>query len=96
METTKNTATKRIYSGHQNREVLIDGKSGCYRTLDGEVILRLEIWGRYGKVLHKNGWYLDSDGREMQVHGMDGATFHGWGGRVAGYATLREFEERKK
>lgn len=69
---------------------------GCYCLEDGTPLYRIETKGRTGKTIYLNGYYLDyNTGKENSVHGMDGATGHGWGGKILGYATEDEINSYK-
>lgn len=74
----------------QYREVVISGN--CY-TQKGEKLFRIETKGKTGKKLYRNGYYINKEGKEEQVYGMDGSTGHGWGGRVVGYLLESELEK---
>ena len=94
--TTTVKATKtRVFDGISGkyRDVLISENRMCFTTLDNQELYRIETKGRTGKVLYRNGFYVSvHTGKEIQVHGMDGATGRGWGGCIIGYATEEEIE----
>ena len=72
-------------------EVIVSGSS--YSLPDGTPLVRLETWGCYGKKVRPNRDYLSDTGKEFPVHGMDGATGMGWGGRIIGYCTEEQFNK---
>lgn len=84
--------SKRIFDAltKQYREVTV---ADHYYTQNGKMIYRIETKGKTGKKLYKNGYYLNNEGKEEPVYGMDGSTGHGWGGRVVGYLLESELGE---
>jgi hypothetical protein len=78
---TKYDAITRKY-----REVEI---SGSQYTENGQPLYRVETKGKSGRTLYATIYYI-SDGKELPVYGMGGATGHGWGGRIIGYVTKDE------
>lgn len=69
------------------QEVVIS--DGFYITETGDKLYRIETKGRTGRTQYRNGYYLHN-GKERAVYGSDGATGHGWGGRIIGYATEQD------
>lgn len=67
-------------------------QEGYYIDESGTALLRLETKGRTGTTIYANSHYLNNEGRQIQVYGMGGATGHGWGGTVVGFATLSEIK----
>lgn len=91
MTTTIQTLKKWDGLSRSYREVIVS--NGFYCLTDGTRLYRIETKGRTGRSLYSNGYYLNSEtGKENAVHGMDGATGHGWGGQIVGYATKQEIE----
>lgn len=82
--------TKKIFNRLKRRYETVEVGENAYMC-NGEVLVRVERWGRSGKVLHGNYAYL-VNGKERAVMGMDGATGHGWGGVVVGYCTVEELK----
>jgi hypothetical protein len=77
---TKYDAITRKY-----REVEI---SGSHYTENVQLLYWVETKGKSGRILATI--YYISDGKELPVYGMGGATGHGWGGRIIGYVTKDE------
>lgn len=91
MTTSIPTITKWDGLSRSYREVIVS--NGFYCLTDGTRLYRIETKGRTGRSLYSNGYYLNSEtGKENSVHGMGGATGHGWGGQIVGYATKQEIE----
>lgn len=80
--------TKKIFNGLTRRYETVEVGEFAYMR-NGEALVRVERWGRSGKVLHRNDAYI-RNGKESAVMGMGGATGHGWGGMVVGYCTVEE------
>jgi len=90
--------TIKIWDGFSRtyRDVTVQEGFYCLTT-GGDRLYRIETKGHTGRFLYPNSFYLDSKtGREKLVHGMDGATGRGWGGKIVGYATKQEIEQYKK
>jgi hypothetical protein len=85
--------TKRIFDALSGkyRDLIIMPDTSYYVTQSGEPVFRIETKGRTGKVMYRNLFYI-VDGRELRVHGCDGATGHGWGGQICGYLTRKEID----
>lgn len=64
--------------------------NGYYTNDAGDKLFRIETKGRTGRTQYRNEFYLHADGKESSVYGAGGATGHGWGGQIIGYATEQD------
>ena len=87
------TTMKQVYDAFTRsyRDLLVVPGKNYYVTVIGEPVFRIETKGRTGKTMYRNLYYM-SDGHEIRVHGMDGATGKGWGGMICGYMTRSEID----
>lgn len=81
----------KIFDSLKRRYIEVSVSENCYVNELGEELVRLEKWGKSGKVIHKNYSYI-VNGKEMPVYGAGGSCGHGWGGQVVGYAISSELE----
>ena len=83
----------KIWNSIFNRYQEVIKSEEFYINADGEKLIRIETKGKTGKSLYKRRYYIRQNGQEDTVMGMDGATGHGWGGRIVGYMTEKEIQE---